>query len=432
MPNSHVNWVIEHLRRVALPPDGSTLTDGQLLQHFIADRDEAAFAALLCRHGPMVLGVCRRVLAHAHDAEDAFQATFLVLVRKAPSVVPREAIGNWLYGVAHTTALRAKVAAAKRRRREKQVQVMPEPEPPPENRWEELQPVLDRELSRLPDKYRLPVVLCDLEGRRRRDVAGQLQIPEGTLSSRLTTARRLLAKRLARHGLALSGGALATALSHGAASAGVPTSLVSSTIKAANLNVAGQTAAAGVSVKVAALTEGVLKAMLLTRLKAMVVGVLVVAVLGLGGGGLVWQSQAAEEAAQQASTAAPSGDKDDDLKKTLLKLDELWWKGDPETLRRLAADDLISVSPVGRYDKPAMLAAAEHRRAVEGRRRDVEVRRISKDVAVLTYVYDCKVVLRDGTLFQNCRNRRSSMIWAKRKGDWVVVFAQETYLPGGE
>jgi hypothetical protein len=208
---------------------------------------------------------------------------------------------------------------------------------------------------------------------------------------------------------------------------------VSSTIKAADLYAAGQTAAAGaVSVKVAALTEGVLKAMLLTRLKALLVGVCVSAVLGLGGGAFVWQSQAAEEAAQRSSTAAPSGDKDDDLKKTLLKLDELWWKGDPETLRRLAADDLITVSPVGRYDKPALLAASEHRRAVEGRKRDVEVQRISKDVAVITYVYDCKVVLRDGTLFQNCRDRRTSMVWAKRKGGWVVVFAQETYLPGGE
>jgi hypothetical protein len=346
-------------------------------------------------------------------------------------VVPREAVGNWLYGVAHTTAIRAKVAAAKRRRREQQVHLMPEPESPPEALWEELQPLLDRELSRLPDKYRLPVILCDLEGRKRREVAGQLQIPEGTLSSRLTTARRLLAKRLARHGLAVSGGALATALSHGTASAGVPTPLVSSTTKAANLYAAGQTAAA-VSVKVAALTEGVLKAMLLTRFKAIIVGVFVLAVLGLGSGAFVWQSQAAEEAAQRSATAAPSGDKDEDLKKTLMKLDELWWKGDPETLRRLAADDLITVSPVGRYDKPALLAASEHRRAVEGRKRDVEVQRISKDVAVITYVYDCKVVLRDGTLFQNCRDRRSSMVWAKRKGSWMVVFAQETYLPGGE
>jgi RNA polymerase sigma-70 factor (ECF subfamily) len=226
--------------------------------------------------------------------------------------------------------------------------------------WEELQPLLDQELSRLPDKHRLPVVLCDLEGRKRREVAGQLQIPEGTISSRLTTARRLLAKRLARHGLAMSGGALATALSQEAASAGVPTSLVSSTFKAANLYLAGQTAAAGaVSVKVAALAEGVLKSMLLTRLKALLVGVCVSAVLGLGGGAFVWQSQAAEEAAQRSSTAAPSGDKDDDLKKTLLKLDELWWQGDPKTLGRLAADDLITVSPVGRYDKPALLAASE-------------------------------------------------------------------------
>ena len=179
------------------------MTDGQILECFITRRDEAAFEALVRRHGPMVLGVCRRILRNTHDAEDAFQATFLVLARKAPSIGQRELVGNWLYGAAYRAALEAK--AARRRVRERQVSAMPEPEAAAEAQdWVDLRPVLDQELSRLPDKYRVPVALCDLQGRTRRDVARQLGIPAGTLSGRLATARRVLASRLARVGVALS------------------------------------------------------------------------------------------------------------------------------------------------------------------------------------------------------------------------------------
>src|SRR5262249_51181418 len=156
----------------------------------------AAFAALLRRHGPMVLGVCRRLVSNASDAEDAFQATFLVLARKAASVVPRELVGNWLYGVAYRTALKAEALSARRRAVERQVEAVPDPPTSPEQVGRDLRPLLDRELERLPAKYRVPVVLCDLEGRTRREVAGQLGIPEGTLSSRLAAARKLLAGRL--------------------------------------------------------------------------------------------------------------------------------------------------------------------------------------------------------------------------------------------
>src|SRR5262249_26019760 len=158
------------------------------------------------RHGPMVLGVCRRVLDHAHDAEDAFQATFLVLARKAASIVARDTVGNWLYGVAYRTAHKARVAAARRRLKERQ---MSRPEALDEDVWRELRPVLDQELNRLPEKYREPVILCDLEGQTRKEAARRLGWPEGTLSGRLSRARVLLAKRLARHGLTLSGGAMA-------------------------------------------------------------------------------------------------------------------------------------------------------------------------------------------------------------------------------
>src|SRR5262249_42961899 len=156
------------LRRAALLRDGGGMTDGQLLECFLTRRDEAAFAALVRRHGPMVLGVCRRMLHNPHDAEDAFQATFPVLGRKAATIARRELLGNWLYGVAYRTALDARAAAARRRVREKQVSEMPEPEASAsEDVWRDLRPLLDEELSRLPDKYRVPVVLCDLEGRTR-------------------------------------------------------------------------------------------------------------------------------------------------------------------------------------------------------------------------------------------------------------------------
>src|SRR5262249_60870832 len=132
--------------------------DGELLGRFVERHDEAALAALVHRHGPMVWGVCRRLLTH-HDAEDAFQATFVVLARKAPSIAPREMVGNWLYGVAHQAALHARRTAARRRAKEVQVTQMPDAEDAQQDRWADLRPVLDQELSRLPDHYRAVIVL---------------------------------------------------------------------------------------------------------------------------------------------------------------------------------------------------------------------------------------------------------------------------------
>src|SRR5436305_5459780 len=148
----------------------------------------------------MVWGVSRRVLRNHHDAEDAFQATFLVLVRRAASIASKELVANWLYGVAHQTALKARAMVAKRRGRERQVEVMPEPVIAEQEPWPDLQPVLDEELSRLPDKYRTVVILCDLEGVTRKEAARQLGCPEGTVAGRLARARAMLAKRLARGG----------------------------------------------------------------------------------------------------------------------------------------------------------------------------------------------------------------------------------------
>ncbi len=232
-------------------------------------RDEAALLALVHRHGFMVWGVCRRVLNNYHDAEDAFQATFLVFARKAASIATKELLANWLNGVAHQTALKARATAIRRKGRERQVSEMPESAVADEIIWHDLQQVLDEELSRLPDKYRAVIVLCDLEDKTRNEVVLQLGCPEGTVGGRLARARRMLAKRLAKRGIALSGGVLSDVLSRKAASACVPPSVVCSTINAASLVAAGQAATEGlISLKVAVLTEGVLKAMFLSKLKS--------------------------------------------------------------------------------------------------------------------------------------------------------------------
>jgi RNA polymerase sigma factor (sigma-70 family) len=288
MPTSPLSVFIQHLL-ADLRLDGDGMTDGELLARFLGSRDEDALAALVRRHASMVWGVSRRLLNH-HDAEDAFQATFLVLVRKAADV-PRAAVANWLHGVARQTAVRLRATAAKRGRRESQVVNMPEPNVP-EVRDADLQGVVDEELSRLPKHYRGVVVLCDLEGMTRKEAARQLGIPEGSVASRLARARALLAKRLAQQGLVFSGGSVAVALSAGSASASAPPPLVASTIKAASLLASGQ-AAGVVSAKIAALTEGVVKAMFVTKIKNVLAMVLVVGVALAGAAGLIYQTHAA-------------------------------------------------------------------------------------------------------------------------------------------
>ncbi len=306
MTASQTNKVLQHLRRTVLRRDGAGRTDGQLLEDYLSRRDEAALAALVRRHGPMVWGVCRRVLGNYHDAEDAFQATFLVLIRKAASIASPALLANWLYGVAHQTALKARATTAKRRARERQVTQMPEPAVTEQDLWSDLQPLLDQELSRLPDIYRVAIVLCDLQGKTRKEAARQLGVPEGTLAARLARGRVKLAKRLARHGLAVSGGSLAAVLAQSAASASVPTAVESSTIKAASLFAAGQAAAGVISVKVAALTEGVLKTMLLSKLK-IATALVLAALLAASGAGLIpYRALARGQAESDKQTVPPA------------------------------------------------------------------------------------------------------------------------------
>src|SRR5262249_23367226 len=163
--------VLQHLRRAVLLQEGAAKTDRQLLEDYQSRRSEEALTALVRRHGPMVWGVCRRILRDYHGAEDAFQATFLVFVRKATSIASRDLLPNWLYAVDGNRARRARALAAKRGTRERQVTNMPEPEAAQPELWQDVQPVLDEELSRLPEKYRIVVLLCDLEGKSRKEAA---------------------------------------------------------------------------------------------------------------------------------------------------------------------------------------------------------------------------------------------------------------------
>jgi RNA polymerase sigma factor (sigma-70 family) len=301
MATNRLDGILRHLRRAVRPP-GEDDTDARLLERYLRRRDDAAFESLVLRHGPMVFGVCRRVLANDQDAEDAFQATFLVLVRKAASVRKRGTLGAWLYGVAYRTALEARRAMAKRRAKE--ARVVPRAEASAEA-GDDLREVLDRELATLPERYRATVVLCDLEGKGRKEAAQELGCPEGTVASRLARGRSLLAKRLARYGLAT--GAVAAAVSREAASACVPAALVSATVRAAARFAAGR-AAGAVSANVSFLVERVVRTMLVMKLRALTAVVLLVGVTGSVAGWLCYhRAAAAPPNAARGAAAQPGG-----------------------------------------------------------------------------------------------------------------------------
>ena len=200
--------VIREISRTLLK-SGPEIADGQLLEMFRVCRNEAAFEAIVQRHGPMVLAVCRRILGNHHDAEDAFQATFLVLARRSGSIAPRDMAASWLYGVAVRTAQKTRTQAARVRVRELRAMVSIDSRTAPHESEFDLQESLDRELARLPEKYRAPIVLCELEGKSHKEAARELRWPEGTLSVRLMRAKKLLAQRLARQGLGTTAGAIA-------------------------------------------------------------------------------------------------------------------------------------------------------------------------------------------------------------------------------
>ncbi len=267
MARESTSAILDPLRRLITRQHGSALSDAALLDNFVARRDEPSFEVLVWRHGAMVLAVCKRVLRDAHEAEDAFQATFLVFARKAASIGRGESVASWLYKVAYRIALRLRAAAARRAGSGAPTDEILAPEPAGGTDWYDLRLVLDDEIAQLPEKYRAPFVLCYLEGRTNEEAAEQLGCPKGTVLSRLSRGRERLRARLGRRGIALSATALALTLTQNAASAAVPAALVSPTAAAAVPFAAGKTVVGLVPAHVAALTEGVLKTMTLVKIK---------------------------------------------------------------------------------------------------------------------------------------------------------------------
>jgi RNA polymerase sigma factor (sigma-70 family) len=282
-------------------------TDRQLLQRFATHRDEAAFQALVHRHGGMVWRVCRQALGEAHAAEDAFQATFLVLVRKAGSVGRPELLANWLYGVARRVALRARKTTARRRAHERPGAEALAAAAVEDAAVRDAQQLLLEEVQRLPTKYRSPMVLCYLEGRTNEEAARQLQWPVGTLKVRLLRGREMLRRRLVRRGLVLSAAVLATALAAEAAQV-VPPALLEATTRAALAFAAGPAAGTGaLSAQAVALAKGVLRSRSWTRLLIAAVVLLAVGLLGTGAAWVTFRTRAAGPNAERAEAERLQG-----------------------------------------------------------------------------------------------------------------------------
>jgi RNA polymerase sigma factor (sigma-70 family) len=277
MTTAPLGRAVKDLRRLVQPPDGE-LSDRELLARFAGRRDEAAFAVLVRRHGPTVLATCRRVLRHRQDAEDACQAAFLVLARKAGSVRWRDSAAAWLYRVAYHLALKTRAAASRRRTRP--LPDVPGPDPTAGRADGELRAILDEELSRLPEKYRAPLLLCLWAGKTRTEAARELGWKEGTVKIRLERGRALLRGRLARRGLV--GVAVAAATAGAAGPAALSAALVGATVDAARWFACGELPAA--AARPVALANEVLKTMTLTWLRNVVLLVLAVGAVSLGVG----------------------------------------------------------------------------------------------------------------------------------------------------
>jgi RNA polymerase sigma factor (sigma-70 family) len=308
MPDVQLGVVLRHVRKLVRTPAADEPSDGALLDRFVRGRDEAAFDALLARHGPLVLGTCRRLLPDEADAADAFQATFLVLVRRAGAVRRCASLGSWLYGVAYRVALMMRRSAARRRAHEGRAAMMSRTDFEAEPVADDLRPALDEELNRLPEKYRAALVACYLEGRTHAQAAEQLGWPLGSLAKRLARGLELLRLRLVRRGLALSAAGLAAILA-GQASA-VPPALASATLRAAALAAAGKALAGAVSVRVLTVVEGTMRELLLSRLKLLALLALGLCLAGAGVGVMGSAVPAPEAAAAAPEKSQPKLDDD--------------------------------------------------------------------------------------------------------------------------
>jgi RNA polymerase sigma factor (sigma-70 family) len=280
MATTHPGFVLRHVRRMMAARDERSVSDQMLLDRFVRRREEAAFEALVRRHGPLVLGVCRRVLSNWHDAEDVFQGTFLVLARKAASVGERASLGSWLYRVAYHMALKVRRQKANRRKREERAAVPEAADPLAEVTGRELLAAVDEELNRLPERYRAPLISCYLEGQTRDEAARQLGCSESTLKRRLEEGKSRLHARLGRRGLALSAALLTVGIAQGRAT--IADTLATITVRAGVLVAAGKSAAGVIPARVADLACDTARMMTIGRFKAVGAFILGLCLLGAG------------------------------------------------------------------------------------------------------------------------------------------------------
>jgi RNA polymerase sigma factor (sigma-70 family) len=281
MANAQLDLVLRHIRKMVDGPGATRdCADQELLGRFATHHEEAVFEVLMQRHGPMVLGVSQRVLSHEQDAEDVFQATFLVLAGQAKSIRKQGSLASWLYGVAYRLALKLKASAGRRRARERRVAKMMASGTIADSHWSDLRPILDEELSRLPEKYRAPLILCYLEGKTNVEAGRMLGWPAGSMSKRLARGRELLRSRLTKRGLALSSPLLATLVTEHA-QASIPAALLQSSLKLAVMVGAGQALTGVVSTQVGTLIDGVIKTMFMTKVKVAIGLLLGAGLLGI-------------------------------------------------------------------------------------------------------------------------------------------------------
>jgi RNA polymerase sigma factor (sigma-70 family) len=312
MHNGQLDNVLRHIRSLAAARPGRELPDRELLERFVTRHDQAAFTAIVERHGPLVLGVSRRILGNEHHAEDACQATFLVLAHKAASIRRRESLGSWLHGVAGRIARKLRADVRRRAARDVTEADAPQPDGTAEVAWREGLAILDEELSRLPTVYRSALVLCYLQGKAQDEAARELGCTPGALRARLLRARACLHARLLRRGVGVPAALLGAALAATDAAAVLPAPLVVGTVEAAARLVAGQALADLVSARVATLTQRALTGMILSRAKVILSLVFLVGLLAAGAGalaGVAWGEKAAPSApgAADADKGAPDG-----------------------------------------------------------------------------------------------------------------------------
>lgn len=367
--------VVRYLHRATVPGTDAERNDGVLLAQFADHGDEAAFAVLLRRHGPMVLGVCRRLLGNGHDAEDAFQATFLILLRRARALERRPSLSSWLYTVACHLSMKMRAGSARQKAVEEQTAVCSGAETSNVIGWEDVRPVIDQELQRLPAKFRDPVVLCYLEGRTNEEAAQELRWPVGTVKGRLAQARDLLRTRLIRRGIVLSAAVL-NALQTESAAATLPPLLTTATLRAAS---------GVVSPPVAALVKGMARAMWFYNLKIAAAVVIVLGAVGAGSSlatyhAVATQAAPVEEAKTPLLDKPPAGDKE----KTAPAAEEPKGRSDLAKVPSLrdGVIDTIAVKQGDEVKKGQVLAQVHHLNPPSGlTHADLEIAKVKVEIA---------------------------------------------------